>query len=51
MQTIADIMTRELVSMLTDRDITIRALAEDLELDAPVEAFMSEASSPAPPMA
>lgn len=74
MQTIADIMTRELVSvaphdslreaaqrmrdadvgalpvvdgkrlvgMLTDRDITIRAVAEDLELDAPVEDIMSE---------
>jgi CBS domain-containing protein len=74
MPTIADIMTRELVSvaphdslreaaqrmrdadvgvlpvvdghrlvgMLTDRDITIRAVAEDLELDAPVEAIMSE---------
>ena len=74
MQTIADIMTRELVSvaphdslreaaqrmrdadvgalpvvdgkrlvgMLTDRDITIRAVAEDLELDSPVEDIMSE---------
>jgi CBS domain-containing protein len=74
MQTIADIMTRDLecvapqdslreaarrmrdadigalpvvdgqrlVGMLTDRDIAIRAVAEDLDLDTPVEDIMSE---------